>query len=479
MTRAPQQNPQERLAWAVGVTLWLVATVAGVGCLCAGAGWLRAGVVLFVVAALVQCGWPARPGPPLARGLILIGSAVAHLICLSLPPLLSDDLYRYLVDGSLVAQGYNPFAWAPSSPKLVGLVPASHVLVNHPELHTIYPPVAQAAFGLICLVAAHPLAWKTAMTATVWGTALWWYRRGEEATSLRLVSHPLVLLAASLNGHVDTLGIALVTAVVATPASRFLSGVWIGLAAGLKLFPLALVAVWLRSGLRSTVIVGTVAIALLAGSYLPVWSAGPKSLGSLGTYVARWEYNAGPAAVVGASVQTGLRWIGVRDPIEVTALYRQTGRRPAVRYFQGVATEGVWWTHRELGAWVGRLMAVLALLGVALATCRHRWPVGRSAAWLLTAFIVMSPTVHPWYLMWLVVLAAQPVSPVWLRWLCAVHVLGFWGPAQSSDIGLWRDEWWVRSVVWGSWSAVCVGWFSVHVARYRKSTPCAEIPASL
>ena len=478
MTLAPRQKPEDRFAGTAWVTLWLAATAAGMGCLYAGAGWLRAGVVLFVAAAVFQCGWPAARVPLVARRVILLGSAVAHLVCLLLPPWLSDDLYRYLVDGSLVAQGYNPYAWAPSSPKLSGLVPASHVLVNHPGLHTIYPPVAQAAFGLVCLVAAHPLAWKSAMAVTGWGMALWWYRRGEEDASLRLVSHPLVLLAASLNGHVDTLGIALVTAIVATGHSRFRSGLWIGLAAGVKLFPLALAALWLRQGVRKTALVGTVAVALLVGSYLPVWSAGPKSFGSLGTYAAHWEYNAGPAAVVGATVQTGLRWLEVRDPLEIPATLAGSGR-PAIRYFDGVATEGLWWTHRELGLRLGRVAALIVLLGVALAVWRYRWPPVRSAAWLLTAIIVMSPTVHPWYLLWVVPLAVQPKAPFWLRWLCAVHVLGFWSPAQEADLGVWRDELWVRLVVWGSWAGVCVWWLSGHRSRVSTSSPHAENPESL
>ena len=101
----------------------------------------------------------------------------------------------------------------------------------------------------------------------------------------------------------------------------------------------ALAALWLRQGVRTTALVGTVAVALLVGSYLPVWSAGPKSFGSLGTYAAHWEYNSGPAAVVGATVQTGLRWLEVRDPLEIPATLAGSGR-PAIRYFDGVPPRG-------------------------------------------------------------------------------------------------------------------------------------------
>lgn len=453
MTSSPRFDATR--AWSVWGTLWLLSVAAGVVALCAGPGSMRAAVLVFCFAAMVQCGWPSTAAPRLMQRTILCVSLLAHLTCLWLPPLLSDDVYRYLVDGSLVAQGYNPFGWAPSSPKLDDLVPAWRHLVNHPDLHTIYPPVAQAAFGVVCLVASHPLAWKSAMVFAVWGTAFWCWRRGDRDSALRLVSHPLVLLGASLDGHVDTLGIMLVAALLASPGSVIRSGVWIGLAAGVKLFPLALVAASLRFGVRKTIVVGVLATSILVASYLPLLNAGAKSLGSLGIYAATWEYNSGPAALVSEAVQSGLSWSGVPGPTEVTTLYAETGRRPATRYFQGVATARVWWTHRELGHRASRIAALMALFSVVLAVWRHRWPIEKAAAWLLTVVIVTSPTVHPWYMMWLVPLAVQTGAPLWLRWLCAVHVLGFWAPAQESDLGVWQDERWIRSLVWGTWALVC------------------------
>lgn len=98
-------------------------------------------------------------------------------------PIQEDDFYRYLWDGKVVASGLNPYRVAPltvlnfrrglsplaESPVLadnyedlqrLASIPAQDdnfalILsrVNHPEVPTIYPPLAQAVFALTALVA--------------------------------------------------------------------------------------------------------------------------------------------------------------------------------------------------------------------------------------------------------------------------------------------------------------------------------------
>ncbi len=93
---------------------------------------------------------------------IVVGS-VLRLSLLFSTPMLEDDYYRYLWDGAVVANGINPYAYAPdrvveggedSGPVpsvLHELASQSGVVasrVNHPHLRTVYPPTAQAAFAL-------------------------------------------------------------------------------------------------------------------------------------------------------------------------------------------------------------------------------------------------------------------------------------------------------------------------------------------
>jgi alpha-1,6-mannosyltransferase len=102
----------------------------------------------------------ARPRP-LALWILAAGVAMRAVFLFS-TPVLEDDFYRYLWDGAVSANGENPFAYVPDdivmadetsalSPRLRQLaVTGEETLwrVNHSDLRTIYPPVAQAAFAL-------------------------------------------------------------------------------------------------------------------------------------------------------------------------------------------------------------------------------------------------------------------------------------------------------------------------------------------
>ncbi len=102
--------------------------------------------------------------------LVLIFAALFRLVVLFSEPIQEDDFYRYLWDGKVVASGLNPYRFTPrevqtDNGKEGPLQPyreltetdASFALllsrVNHPDVPTLYPPIAQAVFGLAALIA--------------------------------------------------------------------------------------------------------------------------------------------------------------------------------------------------------------------------------------------------------------------------------------------------------------------------------------
>jgi len=77
-------------------------------------------------------------------------------------PILEDDYYRYLWDGAVTANALNPYAYSPQQVlkgtdipvELTQLAEESGEVIhsiNHPEIRTIYPPIAQAFFRAILL----------------------------------------------------------------------------------------------------------------------------------------------------------------------------------------------------------------------------------------------------------------------------------------------------------------------------------------
>ena len=91
-----------------------------------------------------------RTAPPVA--LIWTVAIAARVVLLPLTPELSDDIYRYLWDGHLLTQGVNPYAHPPGDSALAALRTPWHGEINHPDVPTIYPPLAQLLFGAAALV---------------------------------------------------------------------------------------------------------------------------------------------------------------------------------------------------------------------------------------------------------------------------------------------------------------------------------------
>ncbi len=102
--------------------------------------------------------------------LVLIFAALFRLVVLFSEPIQEDDFYRYLWDGKVVASGLNPYRFTPrevqtGNGKEGPLQPYRELTetdarfalllsrINHPDVPTLYPPVAQAVFGLAALIA--------------------------------------------------------------------------------------------------------------------------------------------------------------------------------------------------------------------------------------------------------------------------------------------------------------------------------------
>jgi hypothetical protein len=101
----------------------------------------------------------------------IVGFAVLFRVTLLLSqPIQEDDFYRYLWDGKVVASGLNPYVVAPltarnpaasneEAQRLAQLARQDEHLtrilarVNHPQVPTIYPPLAQGIFALTAWLA--------------------------------------------------------------------------------------------------------------------------------------------------------------------------------------------------------------------------------------------------------------------------------------------------------------------------------------
>ncbi len=145
------------------------------------------------------------------------------------PSFLQTDQLRYIWDGILLNLGINPFAYSPQqSIEFLESKPFWHSHINHPELTTVYPPFAQLLFGFASAI--NPFFFQTLhqwnginltefvpkiVQQTFWPAELGWrliligfqilllftirHRRWD-----LVLFHPLFLLTALTNLHLDS-----------------------------------------------------------------------------------------------------------------------------------------------------------------------------------------------------------------------------------------------------------------------------------
>ncbi|CAH1000595.1 hypothetical protein LEM8419_01729 [Neolewinella maritima] len=325
-----------------------------------------------------------RPVATPLRYWIGLGIVLRVLLVFAFPQL-SDDVYRFIWDGKLVAAGHNPFAQLPAyyleaGHSVAGLNQALFNRLNSPDYHTIYPPVAQAVFTLAAWLS--PNSWYGA--AVVMKTVLLLAELGSVVLLYRLLGtfglppdrvlyywlNPLIIVEIVGNLHFEGMMVCfLLLSLYLLTKSRY------GGAAGamavsiaskllpLMLLPFLLGRLWRRSfwvffGVLG-VATGLLFLPLLLGSGF-IEGFG----GSLDLYFRTFEFN--------ASVYYLLRAYG----------YYELGWNQIARF----------------GPLLAQVAAGLIFI-VALADRRTDW---RSLPGLwLAAFIIYllcATTVHPWYL---------------------------------------------------------------------------------
>jgi hypothetical protein len=365
-----------------------------------GAPWLGGGRRLLIAYAI---GWAvfavaviALPRLPARQttALILGGAAALQVVAVCFAPTTTDDFYRYVWDGTVQAHGIDPYRYTPLDPALkplrdpwlfptgpvaTGLVEASPAKgwidactyagvphdctrINRPTVHTIYPPVAEAAFTGLHWISPHglrrqsvqvfaaALAWLTAAALIValrrWGrdlrAAAWW------------AWCPTVWLECGNNAHIDVLGILLLVGTFGLlngSAARYaIAGALFGAAVAVKLVP-ALVAPALAgkrerlrrarnergaqaSNGRNWVFFGSAAAVFLMG-YLPhLLAVGTDVIGYLPGYLHEEGYSGQERFGV-----LGLEFPRAWTPVVATLLlgvaalvvFRDAARRPPAR----------------------------------------------------------------------------------------------------------------------------------------------------
>jgi hypothetical protein len=166
---------------------------------------------------------------------------------------LSDDVNRYVWEGRIQTEGYNPYTLAPDSDELVHLRDANWEGVNHKYLPSVYPPAAQFLFRLCYTIWPDGRCLRLILTLLDLGTLLVLFGlakryKMEQRHLLLYALNPLVLLYIAGEGHLDAAPVFfLMTAILARKSGREGTAFFLlGMGTMFKWIPLVLFPFFIR-----------------------------------------------------------------------------------------------------------------------------------------------------------------------------------------------------------------------------------------
>ena len=222
--------------------------------------------------------------------IILLIALSERLMAVIAPPFLSTDIYRYVWDGLVQGAGINPFRYIPADSHLAFLRDASiYPNINRRDYaHTIYPPGSQIIFWAVTRISPTVTSMKLAMVgfeaATCYVLIQCLHLLHQQPERVLLYAwHPVCLWEIASSGHADAAALTFISlALLARLTNRDnLAGGWLGAAALVKLYPIALLPAFSR-GWRWPP--AWVAFGVTAAGYLLYLRVGAAVLGFLPSY---------------------------------------------------------------------------------------------------------------------------------------------------------------------------------------------------
>jgi hypothetical protein len=355
-------------------------------------------------------------------------------------PMLSDDFYRFIWDGRLLASGYHPFAQVPSyyvenNISVPGIDQSLYSKLNSKNYFTIYPPVAQFIFWIsaTCSSSIHGslLVMKLLVLLSEIGSIVLICKildhfKLPSARILIYALNPLVILELMGNVHLEAVMIFffllsfhfLVRGKLLPAAFMFAISICV------KLIPiLFLPALLPLLGSKKASVFYLVAAVVSLILFLPLWDldmiAGYQN--SIGYYFSRFEFN--------ASIYYVVRALGY-------LLFEYNIIQPA--------------------GWILGVVAGILMLVISTGWSRSHRPwlfkdVKRGAAegdtrflvcfysimWSLLIYFLFATTLHPWYITTLLVLSIFTDFKFVILWTGVIFLTYAGYEREGFDENLW------------------------------------------
>ena len=391
--------------------------------------------------------------------LILAFAAAYRIIMLFDYPYLTDDIFRYIWDGRVWGHGINPYRFPPADPALAPLRDAYiYPQVNHPHIPTIYAPLLQLLFRITAAVSPGIFAFKVMVVifdcGTIWLLLL--LLRHWQIPRQRIIIYawnPLAIIEIAGSGHLDGIGIFFLLLAIYLLQKRqaMLSGLGLAMAILVKFVPLLLLPFAIKN--RSTrwkLLFISASGLLILFAYTPFLHAGLSIFKAMFVYADKWRFNDSIFNLIFNFFDAILPEAAVKFYIH------SKGMIPDLQSIRTMRTDLILLLSKGLAGVI--LLYIFA--------CLYRWhnQTGRPMhertllrIWMIIfgAMCILSPTLHPWYLLWILPLTVFEREKAWL--VLSITILWSYEIVfRFAATGIWEENGWVKLAVFLPFYAVLI-----------------------
>ena len=393
---------------------------------------------------------------------VIVFSLMFRLTLLPVAP--SDDIYRYLWEGKLQLNGISPYSLPPEASSLKYLRDGFFSGINHKHLSTIYPPLTLMVFAAADYVSHSIMSMKSVFlifdVLSIFILLRFLRVMGKDPLNvLTYAWSPLILISFAARGHCDSLQIFLVILALYLCAIRKnLRTVFSIALAVMSKFIFVIIAPFLIPGKKFKYVV--VLFAVIAVLYLPYISAGKGLFSTLLHFGTQYHFN--------DSAHFLIFCLCIGSPLAskiVTALIFGT-----VLFFLYKKYLNLSVTNNNGGSEKrGNIEINNFVLNYAFVA--------------IGTFLILIPTLHPWYLTWIIPFLCFNKNRAWILLTGTVVCYYFMNHELFSKMIWYNDEWVWKEVHWLKlpeylpfYVLLIYGWLkTVLPSRYKAAKASIEL----
>jgi hypothetical protein len=249
--------------------------------------------------------WLLTPKVPVKLALlknykaIFITAVLVRLVLIDVAPYTSNDASRYLFDGRIAYEGYDPYRISHDAEQLTELRKQWQPPQEHLAYVTIYPPLALALFAYSSSFGVEnaELAWRCLLLLagllTVWFSALVLKKAGKLEHLALVALSPLLILETGVGLHLDAFSTLAVAAALYLWQHNFrwYCGIAIGIGMSLKVLPVMLLLplIFLQKSLKNAFALVAGWIATVGIIYAVTIALGYIPVGSVAVFFEKWR----------------------------------------------------------------------------------------------------------------------------------------------------------------------------------------------